>query len=270
MHMIHELRYSNTNTYLIRGEKGTLLFDTGWAGTFPALCRAMGEIKVPVQDIDYILISHFHPDHMGIAQEIADLGPKIAAADLQREFIHVSDGVFLKERRVSFSPIREAEVLFFKTEESRGFLMRLGIRGEILPSPGHSEDSISLSLDTGELFVGDLNPLYELEAHKGGEIWETWQKLLARKPRTVYYGHAPKAVLAEGPSAPKNSPKKEKELFALVQRIMKEIDRGRSLEAIAQKTHAEPSFIEDVARMYLTHKNVGVQGILDRIEIKGM
>jgi hypothetical protein len=86
----------------------------------------------------------------------------------------------------------------------------------------------------------------------------------------VYYGHAPKAVLSEGTSAPKNSPKKEKELFALVQRIMREIDRGRSLEAIAQKTHAEPSFIEDVARMYLTHKNVGVQGILDRIEIKGM
>ena len=107
MHLIHELRYSNTNTYLIRGEKGTLLFDTGWAGTFPAFCRAMGEIKVPVQDIDYILISHFHPDHMGIAQEIADLGPKIAAADLQREFIHAADGVFLKERRVSFYPIRE-------------------------------------------------------------------------------------------------------------------------------------------------------------------
>ena len=270
MHTIHELRYSNTNTYLIRGEKGSLLFDTGWAGTFPAFCRAMGEIRVPVQDIDYILISHFHPDHMGIAQEIADLGPIIAAADLQREFIHAADGVFLKERRVSFSPIREEEVLFFKTEESRDFLMRLGIRGEILPSPGHSEDSISLSLDTGELLVGDLNPLYELEAHRGDEIWATWQKLLARKPRTVYYGHAPKAVLAEGTSAPKNSPKKEKELFALVQRIMREIDRGRSLEAIAQKTHAEPSFIEDVARMYLTHKNVGVQGILDRIEIKGM
>ena len=50
MHMIHELQYSNTNTYLIRGEKGSLLFDTGWAGTFPALCRAMGEIKVPVQE----------------------------------------------------------------------------------------------------------------------------------------------------------------------------------------------------------------------------
>ena len=38
---------------------------------------------------------------------------------------------------------------------------------------------------------------------------------------------------------------------------------------IARKTGADPVFVQDVARMYLTHQNVGVQGILDRIEIKG-
>ena len=40
------------------------------------------------------------------------------------------------------------------------------------------------------------------------------------------------------------------------------------MEKIHRKTGAEPGFIEDVNRMYLTHQNVGVQGILDRIEIK--
>ena len=35
---IYELRYSGTNTYLIEGERGAILFDTGWAGTFPAFC----------------------------------------------------------------------------------------------------------------------------------------------------------------------------------------------------------------------------------------
>ena len=35
-----------------------------------------------------------------------------------------------------------------------------------------------------------------------------------------------------------------------------------------KKTGADMAFIEDVSRMYLTHQNVGVQGILDRIEIK--
>ena len=50
---------------------------------------------------------------------------------------------------------------------------------------------------------------------------------------------------------------------------MKYINKGYSLEKIARKTGAEAEFIEDVTRMYLTHQNVGVQGILDRIEIKG-
>ena len=32
--MVTQLKYSNTNTYLISGKKGCVLFDTGWAGTF--------------------------------------------------------------------------------------------------------------------------------------------------------------------------------------------------------------------------------------------
>lgn len=269
MVQIHELKYSNTNTYLIRGEKGTLLFDTGWAGTFPLFCRAMGEIGVPVQKIDYILISHFHPDHMGIAQEIADLGPVIVVPELQKGFIHSADEVLLRDAGVSFSPIKDERVRVITLGGSRAFLKELGLDGEIIGTPGHSKDSISLFLDSGELFVGDLNPLYELEAHSGTEIGKSWERLLALKPKKVYYGHAKTAVLAG--SAAENVPRPDdKELHALVKRIMKEIDRGRPLDVIAGKTGADPVFVEDVARMYLTHRNVGVQGILDRIEIKGM
>lgn len=30
--MVIELKYSGTNTYLVRGTDGSVLFDTGWAG----------------------------------------------------------------------------------------------------------------------------------------------------------------------------------------------------------------------------------------------
>ena len=53
---IYELKYSNTNTYLIENEKCRILFDTGWAGTFSMFCRKLGEHKIPVQSIDYIII----------------------------------------------------------------------------------------------------------------------------------------------------------------------------------------------------------------------
>ncbi|MDY2864116.1 MAG: MBL fold metallo-hydrolase, partial [Oscillospiraceae bacterium] len=69
--MITELKYAKTNTYLIKGKDKYILFDTDWAGTFPLFCKSLKKLGIKVQDIGYLFISHFHPDHMGIAQEIA-------------------------------------------------------------------------------------------------------------------------------------------------------------------------------------------------------
>ena len=300
--IIHELKYSNTNTYLITGDKGRILFDTGWAGTFPAFCSMLGELGISVQSIDYILISHFHPDHMGIAQEISDLGPDIIVMDVQRGYVHSSDHIFAKEGNNNFKPVDDEHAIILDIGESRSFLDKLGISGEIIYTPGHSDDSISLWIDSGELFVGDLNPLYELELHTGTLIGESWEKLLKLKPKTVYYGHAAKAELnrradhvegtkngrvevdsspaSDSPEGMDNdrtdhnsdtaSPEEiDNDRYELVSKIMKLIDKGTSLEKIHKKTGADMTFIEDVTRMYLTHQNVGVRGILDRIEIKG-
>ncbi|MCR4586495.1 MAG: MBL fold metallo-hydrolase [Lachnospiraceae bacterium] len=280
------LQYSNTNTYLIEGERGAILFDTGWAGTFPAFCAELGRLGKKLNDIDHLVISHFHPDHYGIAQEIADKGPVILACDVQKEYLHASDMIFEKDKRMQFYPIREEKVKMITLAESRRVLAELGIDGELLHTPGHSDDSISLWLDKGDLFVGDLNPLYELELHKGTEIGTSWERLLALKPKTVYYGHAKTAVLAvseDGEVSPVGSQTKagradvsddpEKDFdhskwYELVSDIIKYIDKGWHMDRIAKKTGADPVFIEDVTRMYLTHTDVGVQGILDRIEIK--
>lgn len=262
---IYELKYSNTNTYLIVGDKGKILFDTGWAGSFQTFCSAMGEIHIPVQDIDFILISHFHPDHMGIAQEIAGFGATIAVFDVQKDYVHVADSVFEKENNTAFVPILDDRVKTVRIEESRLFLQGMGIDGEIIHTPGHTDDSISLYLGTGELFVGDLNPLYELEFHRGTQMEESWNRLLKLNPRMVYYGHAKVAELVTLSKVPIQSGNR----YELVSRIMKYIDKGVSLDKIQRKIEADSTFIEDVARMYLTHQNVGVQGILDRIEIKG-
>ncbi len=265
--MIFTLRYSNTNTYLISGKKGSILWDTGWAGTFPLLCQALGEQKLRLQDISCLLISHYHPDHMGIAQEIADNGVLLAAADVQKAFLHSADAIFAKEQYSPFRPVKDDAVRIVPIAESRDFLKEFGIRGELLHTAGHSEDSISLWLDHEKaLFVGDLNPLYELELHKGTQIAESWERLLSLKPKRIYYGHAKPAELdrlfyqihADGDDR-----------YRLVQAIMKLTDKGCSAEEIQSRTGAELIFIQDAVRMYLTHRNVSVQGILDRIEIKG-
>jgi hypothetical protein len=52
---------------------------------------------------------------------------------------------------------------------------------------------------------------------------------------------------------------------------MKYTDRGYSAEKIQKKMKADVpvDWIRDVMRMYLTHTDVSVQGILDRMEIRG-
>ena len=277
---VRELRYSNTNTYLIEGDHGKLLFDTGWAGTFPMLCRALGEQKTSVQEISGVMISHFHPDHMGIAQEIADQGAVLLIPDLQKPFLHAADAIFEKEKGTRFVPIKEEQARFFSIKESRAVLKELGLNGQVFHTPGHSDDSISLWLDEGALFVGDLNPLYELELHKGTQIGESWEKLLKLQPKTIYYGHAKTAVLEESQAKkPKDMAQQEEtasttlsdsEKYALVSRMMKLIDKGYDIKRIQKKTHADERFIENVMRMYLTHQNISVQGILDRIELRAM
>ena len=311
MDTIHLLKYSTTNTYLIRGRDGYLLLDTGWAGTLPAFYGALGEMKVAAQEIRYVLVTHYHPDHMGIVQDIVNTGAQLVIVDVQREFVHGCDAIFAKEPRVPFTPIEESRARVITCEESREFLKNFGIEGEILHSPGHSDDSVSLWLDEGALFVGDLNPLYEREMHRGTLIDATWERLLKKDPKVVYYGHAIPAVLrfetssqskegiAPGDDAAEQGkktsaandsekpgqaastagdhertignvkPSTDPRLYDLVGRIMKYIDKGMDLKKIAKKTGADPVFVEDVTRMYLTHTNVGVQGILDRIEIKG-
>lgn len=289
--MYFTLKYSNTNTYLIKLKDGYMLFDTAWAGTLPLFYRELGEKGVKAGDIKYLLISHFHPDHMGLAGELQKQGVKIIVAREQERYIHSADAIFEKEKNKCFVPIDEKEVEVISIDDSRNILKGIGLDGEIIYTPGHSDDSISLVLDEGAVFVGDLNPIYELELHKGSEIEKSWNKIFALKPGEINYGHAKQVVLSkedldslDGKEKPESggtainnasaftrheNTKENAELYSLVSRIMKYINKGCSLEKIARKTGAEAEFIEDVTRMYLTHQNVGVQGILDRIEIKG-
>lgn len=266
--MVVELKYGNTNTYLIRGDGKYILFDTDWAGTFESFCKALKEKGVNVRDVEYLFISHFHPDHMGIAQQIADLGIRIVICDVQQKYIHSSDDVFYKDTRKKFVPIDETKAIILMISDSRSFLKSVGIAGEIIYTPGHSDDSISLILDEGSMLVGDLNPLYELPLHEGTQIGNTWAELLTKNPSTIYYGHAKTAVLSEHTEDTIVHTRDEEERYTLVSKIMKYIDKGYGIDKIQKKTHANIEFIEDVTRMYLTHQNVGVQGILDRIEIK--
>ena len=164
---------------------------------FTALQEEVLMKKVLDTYIEYLFLSHFHPDHMGIAGQLAELGIKIVVVDIQKDFVHFSDEIFVKEKNKSFIPIDDAKVILISIDESRSFFEKLGIQGEIIETPGHSDDSVSIWLDDGMLLVGDLNPLYELPLHEGTQIAATWNKLLKMRPNRIGYGHAKTAILEE-------------------------------------------------------------------------
>ena len=81
-------------------------------------------------------------------------------------------------------------------EDSRKFLKELGIDGEIISTPSHSEDSISVLLDDGTFIVGDLEPLEYLEAYVDNrKLKADWDTLLRADPKRIIYAHAMESKL---------------------------------------------------------------------------
>ncbi len=60
------------------------------------------------------------------------------------------------------------------------------------------------------------------------------------------------------------------ELGRAVALVIADIERERSIEWIAKKRGLHPEAVEQICQIYLTHPGIGVQGVLNRIEIAGM
>ena len=189
--MTVKLKYGNTNTFFIRGSSGSLLVDTDYAGTLPAFYRAIKAQGIKVSDIDYIMATHYHPDHMGLIGELTKQGVRLLLLDIQKPHIHFSDGIFARDRRLAYEPFSAEEAVCIAASESRGFLKALGIGGEVIHTPSHSPDSLSLILDSGDCFVGDLEPMAYLEGYDDNEaLKKDWGLVMSYNPKVIYYAHA--------------------------------------------------------------------------------
>jgi glyoxylase-like metal-dependent hydrolase (beta-lactamase superfamily II) len=76
------------------------------------------------------------------------------------------------------------------TTQSRPFLRGLGMDGEIITTPGHSDDSITLILDSGAAFSGDLPPVPISEDPKH-PVQQSLERIRAHNVRLMYPGHGP-------------------------------------------------------------------------------
>lgn len=191
--MIIKLKYGNTNTFLINGK---LLIDTDYAGTLNLFFKAIKKNDINIKDISYVVATHYHPDHIGIVSELMKMGIKLLILDNQLDNIHFSDYIFKKDSRINYEPINEKEAVMLNVNDSRKFLKSIGIDGEIIATSSHSEDSISIVLDDGSCFVGDLEPYEYINGYEeNNKLKNDWDKILKYSPKIIYYSHINEKII---------------------------------------------------------------------------
>lgn len=128
----------SSNVYVIHGEKVTLI-DAGVGDENNRLDVALEQLKLPVQNVEKVILTHNHPDHYGGLLTIQSIySPKILA--------HKLDSYGLDELYPNaIKWIRDNDVLIASQRRLR-----------VVHTPGHTAGSICLLDETDRLlFSGD-------------------------------------------------------------------------------------------------------------------
>lgn len=181
--------YSSTNYWIVGGNGSRLIVDLGFPGTFGRLKSGLDRIGVPLRELKYALATHYHIDHAGCAQDLKNAGVPLLVLESQAAWIAPMKAHTKPQDRYSDIALHDNVPLTFA--DSRARLAGIGIAGEILPTPGHSDDSISLLLDDGAVFTGDLTVPMVATDEQRDAILASWRLLRDHGARRVHPGHGP-------------------------------------------------------------------------------
>lgn len=181
--------YRSTNYWVISAGTSRLLVDLGWPGTMGRMRAGLGRMDVPLSEIRYGLATHYHIDHAGLAQELKLAGVPLLVLEAQVTAIPL-----MKKRtkpRDNYVDIKMHDNVTISFSESRSVLGKIGIPGEIFHTPGHSDDSVSLLLDDGSAFTGDLPHPTPATDESAATVSGSWQLLRGRGATREYPAHGP-------------------------------------------------------------------------------
>jgi glyoxylase-like metal-dependent hydrolase (beta-lactamase superfamily II) len=181
--------YRSTNYWVISASTSRLLVDLGWPGTLGQMRARLDRMDVPLKHIRYALATHYHIDHAGLAQELKQAGVPLLVLDVQISAIPLMK-TWVKPQD-QYVDITLHDNVTIACDESRSVLERIGIAGEIFHTPGHSNDSVSLLLDDGSVFIGDLPRPAFVSLEDAAVVVESWRLLQEHGATRVYPGHGP-------------------------------------------------------------------------------
>ncbi|EGP06813.1 hypothetical protein CSIRO_3541 [Bradyrhizobiaceae bacterium SG-6C] len=151
---VYQIRFKNraANAYLVRGSKRTIMIDVGLSSNYPYLLDCLAHLGVNPADIDMVVLSHEHLDHIGAAYHFNGR-TIIAAHRLAANKIMLRDD-FSMLRKMFNEPDVPIDIDIWLEE---GNLIDLGnFRLTVMYTPGHTSACISLfDQDKGLLFAAD-------------------------------------------------------------------------------------------------------------------
>jgi len=162
---IHPIRLGAARCYVVQGE-GSILVDAGSPNQARGFRKALERLPVRPEDIQLVVITHGHWDHIGSAKDIKEItGAKIAMHRLEKDrlekSLHVLPpgvipwgrlivGIMAVFRPLVHIPAAQVDLLLGDEEVS---LAEYGIPGRVIHTPGHSSGSVTVLLETGDALV---------------------------------------------------------------------------------------------------------------------
>ncbi|WUH97099.1 MBL fold metallo-hydrolase [Spirillospora sp. NBC_00431] len=167
-----------TLVYAVDSPRGPVLIDAGWQheDAWTALRDGLGTFGIDVRDVHGVVVTHFHPDHSGLAGRVRDAsGAWIAMHQADAEIVRLFHTAGQSGRRAfELTALRRAGAAESELtgssrqtpvappaipdrELSDGDLVDLpGRRLRAVWTPGHSPGHICLHLEDGDrVFTGD-------------------------------------------------------------------------------------------------------------------
>lgn len=208
MPVIHHLSLPKSNAFLLMGNR-PILIDSGSPGDLPALERELQKAGVRLGEIELLVLTHAHFDHVGNAAAIRKhSGCKIAAHEAEQAFLENGKNAvivpynFMAKLMNPFLNIPFAATEVDIVVKDSFDLKPYGADAQIISTPGHTPGSISVITAGGEAVVGDLiggglllgllsphRPRYHYWIASIDEVHASLKGLFARKIVKIHVGH---------------------------------------------------------------------------------
>jgi glyoxylase-like metal-dependent hydrolase (beta-lactamase superfamily II) len=196
-----------TTAFIVR-DHSVLLVDTGNPGDETAILAAVKKAGISPDEVSLILVTHGHPNNYGSADALRELtGAPVAVHEADADAMRLGfDGLRLPARiiprLIGLAGGRKTAPGFGGVEPDiviRGpaDLTPFGVRGRVLPTPGHTPGSVSVLVAGGTVIIGDLlsalfaggRPRLPFRMDNPVAAHRSLRTLLAFGPELVYAAH---------------------------------------------------------------------------------